>query len=61
MEWPRVFFLDDELIPSYWTLKAVAQDPNRFQWMIQEESNIRYVAVTRAIDQLTYVRSEDWQ
>jgi len=60
MEWPRVFFLDDELIPSYWTLKAVAQDPNRFQWMLQEEFNIRYVAVTRAIDQLTYVRSEDW-
>lgn len=61
MEWTRVFFLDDDLIPSYWTLKAIKKGGEKFDWMMQEENNIRYVAVTRAINSLTYVRSEDWE
>jgi len=61
LEWDRVFFLDEHLVPSYWTLRALKKDPERFEWMAQEEQNIRYVAVTRAKNELIYVNSETWR
>lgn len=61
MEWKRVFILDPNLMPSRWAQRAYTEDPIRGEWMMQEEHNIRYVAITRAINDLIYVRSEDWE
>ena len=60
LEWQRVFFLDQHLIPSVWAQKAMDEDPERLAWMMQEEHNIEYVAITRAIDGLIYITSEGW-
>ncbi len=61
LEWKRVFFLNSDLIPSKWTLKAYEKDPETYEWMMQEESNLRYVAITRAKESLFYINSEGWQ
>jgi len=61
LEWPRVFFLDSHLIPSIWARKAFERDEERYGWMMQEEQNIRYVAITRAMNTLTYIHSKGWK
>lgn len=48
LEWPRVFFLDSDLIPS----KYATQD-----WQLQQEENLYYVAVTRAQEELVFIKS----
>lgn len=50
LEWPRVFFLDRDLIPSRW-----AESPEDYQ----QEDNIAYVGITRAQRELYYIRSQD--
>jgi len=61
MEWDRVFFLNQKLIPSIWAVKAHDKDPERYEWMMQEERNLRYVGVTRAREQLAYITTEGWE
>lgn len=58
LEWDRVFFLDESLIPSKWAQRAAKRG---VKWMLQEESNIYYVAVTRARKQLAYMQSKGWE
>ncbi|MCH7726076.1 MAG: ATP-dependent helicase, partial [Planctomycetes bacterium] len=60
LEWERVFILDPGLIPSIWSVRAYKKDPDRYSWMMQEEANIRYVAITRAMKELTYITSKGW-
>lgn len=48
LEWPRVFFLDTDLIPSKYATKP---------WQIQQEENLKYVGVTRAQVDLVYITS----
>ncbi len=60
LEWDKVFFLDQHLIPSRWSCKAAEKDPQRYSWMLEEESNIRYVAITRAKQSLTYISTKGW-
>jgi len=60
LEWDRVFFLDQHLIPSKWSEKAVEKDPETYSWMLQEEDNIRYVAITRARRELIYITTKGW-
>jgi superfamily I DNA/RNA helicase len=50
MEWPNVFILDKELMPS-----KFAKTPAE----IQQENNLHYVAITRAQKQLVYITSEN--
>ncbi len=46
-EWPRVYLLGrNEYMPSKWARKA---------WQVQQEANLCYVAVTRAINELVEV------
>lgn len=47
LENDRVFFLLPELIPSKWAEK---------DWQIEQEMNLKYVAVTRAKSELIYIR-----
>jgi len=46
MEANRVFILEPQLMPSKWA---------RQQWQIEQEANIIYVAVTRALETLVYL------
>jgi len=48
-EWDKVGFLDAHLIPAKWA----HQD-----WEIEQESNLAYVGVTRAKEELTYLNSD---
>jgi superfamily I DNA/RNA helicase len=49
LEWDTVYFLDADLIPSrYATLP----------WQIEQEMNLRYVAITRAHVDLVYIYSQ---
>jgi hypothetical protein len=49
-EWQRVAILRPELMPS----RAARQE-----WQCEQESNLQYVAATRAKETLIYVRDED--
>jgi superfamily I DNA/RNA helicase len=46
LEAPRVFILEPSLMPSRWARK---------DWQIEQESNLQYVAVTRALETLVYL------
>ncbi len=61
LEWPRVYILNEDLMPSKWAIKAFEKNPERYAWMMQEETNIRYVAVTRAMQDLRYITTEGWE
>jgi hypothetical protein len=49
-EWPRVLFLDPQLLPS----KYATQD-----WELLQEDNLAYVGVTRAQEELIFCPSSD--
>jgi len=46
MEAPRVFILEPHLMPSPWAKQA---------WQQEQEANLQYVAVTRALETLVYL------
>jgi DNA helicase-2/ATP-dependent DNA helicase PcrA len=46
LEAPRVFILEPDLMPSKWARQA---------WQIEQEANLAYVAVTRALETLVYL------
>ena len=50
LEAPRVFILEPNLMPSPWAKKA---------WQIEQEGNLQYVAVTRALETLIYLPLEE--
>jgi len=52
LEWERVFILDAHLMPS----KYARQD-----WQLAQETNIHYVAITRAKRELRYIDSEGFK
>ncbi len=59
-EWDRVYFLDSDLIPSRWAIKANDRNPELFSWMMEQEQNLRYVGVTRAKSELVYINGNGW-
>ena len=61
MEWDHVFWLDEQLIPSRWAIKANEADPDLWGWMMQEEYNISYVCMTRARDTMTFIQSDNFE
>lgn len=48
-EWDRVGFLDPHLLPAKWAKQ---------EWELQQETNLSYVAVTRAKHELVYLDSK---
>lgn len=52
LEAGTVGFLDPDLIPSKFARQA---------WQMDQEMNLRYVGVTRAIDKLVYLHSDDME
>jgi DNA helicase II / ATP-dependent DNA helicase PcrA len=49
LEWPTVYILDVNLIGKFATLP----------WMYQQETNLHYVAATRAKEHLVYITTEN--
>jgi len=54
-EWDHVYFLNQHLIPGRWVQQAFDEGKVAGQWMMQQEHNLRYVAVTRSLSKLTYI------
>lgn len=52
LEFPSVFILDRELLPSRYAIQP---------WQRIQERNLHYVAVTRAKDSLFYIQSDCWK
>lgn len=52
LEWPTVFILDRNLMPSKYATKPEA---------LTQEKNLHYVAVTRSQDRLFYITSSTWK
>lgn len=52
LEWDNVFILDPNLMPSKWA--------TRQEWMMEQEENLIYVAITRAKLNLRYIVSDQW-
>lgn len=61
LEWSTVYILNEDLMPSKWAVKAFDKNPERYAWMMEEETNIRYVAVTRAMTDLRFITEEGWE
>ncbi|KPL26829.1 MAG: hypothetical protein AMJ72_12340 [Acidithiobacillales bacterium SM1_46] len=49
LEAPRVFLLEPDLMPSRWATQ---------EWQMEQERNLQYVAVTRALETLVYLPLE---
>lgn len=49
LEWPRVFILDPHLMPSKYATQP---------WQQEQETNLQYVAITRAKQELYYINSD---
>lgn len=49
LEWNIVYFLDSDLIPSRFATQG---------WQLEQEENLKYVAITRALVDLIYVYSQ---
>lgn len=54
LEWNNVYFLDSWRIPQAWILRLVKENPAS-RWMLQQEKNLAYIAVTRTKNKLTYI------
>ena len=51
LEWPRVFILDPHRMPSPYARQA---------WQLEQEMNIKYVAITRAQQALVYIELDNY-
>lgn len=51
-EWPTVYFLNPQDIPSFFVKKSGNADA------LQQEENLRYVAITRSLDTLIYLKTK---
>ncbi len=53
-EWRWVYFLNEHLIPGRWVAEAAAAGVPGSGDLLLQEDNLRYVAVTRALEALVY-------
>lgn len=57
-EWPHVYFLNEDLLPGKWIKKMAENETPGAEDLLLQEDNLRYVALTRALETLTYVPME---
>ena len=57
-EWNTVYFLNPHLIPGRWVQKAFEEGKSCGPWMMEQEDNLRYVCVTRSLNELFYITQE---
>ena len=58
LEWDCVYILDSWRIPQGWVLKAIKESPDA-EWMLEQEHNLYYIAVTRTKDKLIFIDYEE--
>lgn len=54
-EWDTVYFLNQHLIPGRWIKKALDEEKECAGWMMAQEWNLKYVAITRALKELIFI------
>lgn len=54
LEWNSVYILDFWRMPQKWILRAIKESPDA-AWMLQQEHNLAYIAITRTKDKLTFI------
>lgn len=54
-EWETVYFLNENLIPGRWILDAYMEGKPSATWMMEQENNLHYVAVTRSLNKLIFI------
>ncbi len=59
-EWETVYILDDWRIPSKYAKEAMRRGDKRGPEQMQQETNLRYVAVTRAKEKLIYINTDQY-
>lgn len=59
-EWNTVYFLDEWRVPSKYAVQAAQANPEKGADALQQEFNLRYVAVTRAKKKLVYIDSKQF-
>jgi superfamily I DNA/RNA helicase len=52
MEWNTVFILDENRFFPRWA---------KLSWMIEQEKNLKYVAITRSKQNLIFINSNTWK
>jgi DNA helicase-2/ATP-dependent DNA helicase PcrA len=60
LEWDTVYILDDWRIPSKYAKEAVKKKQKGAEEQMQQEINLRYVAVTRSKNKLFYINTDDY-
>jgi superfamily I DNA/RNA helicase len=60
LEWDVVYFLDPHKCPNRRITELVREFPDEYGDAYQQELNMRYVAITRAKRQLTYIYTRGW-
>lgn len=60
LEWNSVYILDSWRMPQKWILNAVKFSPES-SWMLEQEKNLFYIAVTRTKDKLIFINYPDTQ
>lgn len=58
LEWDIVYFLDSWRVPAKFAQRAADNDPQGCAWMLEQEENLRYIAVTRAKKELHFINYE---
>ena len=55
LEWDRVYLLDPWRIPAKFAVRAANNDPAGCGWMLEQEAHLRYIALTRAKQELYFI------
>lgn len=58
LEWDTVFILDSWRCPAKFAKKAAEKNPETCNWMLEQENNLNYIAITRAKTNLIYINIE---
>lgn len=54
-EWKTVYFLNENLLPGKWIVESVSNGTPGAEDLLLQAHNLRYVAVTRALERLIYI------
>lgn len=54
LEWSHVYILDYWRIPQKW-IQRIVENNNDASWMLDQEDNLAYIAITRTKDKLTFI------
>ena len=54
LEWSHVYILDYWRIPQKWITRIIEDNPDA-SWMLEQENNLAYIAITRTKDKLTFI------